>query len=294
MPAVHSLVEALGGSGIDHLAILRILHENARPARVEGMPSILWNRIATGFALVNSAARAQINDARLHGIDDDRKHIGVFDQALLDVVPVLAAVGRFPGQVPGAGIDDIGVNGVHRQRLDFVNLAAAMRADQRPGCAGIGAAIDTFEGSRKQQTGIRGGLGQRKNRLATQGFHDLPLPACVMADPQPAIALLGSPSARIEDGGICRIDDDVVEDHFFCRLEPRKTMPGRALIDRFVDPTVGGAQIKMTGLPRNRGKGARIAAGGTNGTPKRLRSQPVPAKRNQKRWHNKRETYAPA
>ena len=99
---------------------------------VDGMPSNLVEEDAGVFALVDAAAGAEEDGVRVDGINDDGEHVGVFDDAFFDVLPVLAAVVRLPGQVPGSGVDDVGVGGVDGERLDLVNLFAAGRADEVP------------------------------------------------------------------------------------------------------------------------------------------------------------------
>jgi hypothetical protein len=77
------------------------------------------------------------------------------------------------------------------------------------------------------------------------------------------------------------VHDDVVENQAVRRVQLRKAMPRTASIDGLEDPTVSGAQVKMTGLPRNRGKGACVATSRTNRAPKRLRRQSLPGNRKQ-------------
>ena len=55
-------------------------------------------------------------------IDDDRKHIRVIDHAFVDVLPVGAAIGRLPGQVPGSGINHVGIFGINSNRFDVLDV----------------------------------------------------------------------------------------------------------------------------------------------------------------------------
>ena len=81
------------------------------------------------------------------GIDNDGKDIGVDNQSLLDVVPGLTAVRGFPWQVPGSGVNDFRMDGIDCQRLDFVNFAAALRADLRPCSTAVARTEDSGERS---------------------------------------------------------------------------------------------------------------------------------------------------
>ena len=225
---------------------------------------------AGAFALVDAGTRAEVDGERHVVFDDDRKHVGIVDQAAFYAVPVFAAVVGLPRQVPCAHVEDIGVHGVNRQGFHFVNLGVPRRADQRPRCASVGAAEDAIPRSGKQHFRIRGRLSEGKNRLAAEFLHRSPAHSAIAAHPKAAIPLVGLPSAGKNYGGICGIDQDSVRDQVFRRVQLRQPMPRGAFIERFVDPAIGGAQVKMIRLSRNRGKRASISPRRTYRVPEPL------------------------
>src|ERR1700690_1082246 len=105
--------------------------------------------------------------------------------------------------MPCARIDDLRVSGVNGQRFDFVNLLAAGRADQGPGGAAIGGAVDTFEGSGKESAGIGGGLRKGVDRLVVQTLGLGPVLARIVGDPEAAAVV--APSCDEDCRGVGRI-----------------------------------------------------------------------------------------
>ena len=89
---VDGFVQPLSRSCVHHIALLRILHQAPRPSGFRRNALDLAKMNSRVPALVDSAARAQVNRVWMLGIDDDRKHVRVDNQSLLDVVPGLAAV----------------------------------------------------------------------------------------------------------------------------------------------------------------------------------------------------------
>jgi len=98
--------------------MIGVLHEDEGAPRVGGNALDLVKQLAGILALVDAAACAKEDRPGPDGIDDDRKDVGVFNDALFDVLPVLAAVRGLPGQMPGSGIDDVRVRRVDGKRLD--------------------------------------------------------------------------------------------------------------------------------------------------------------------------------
>ena len=148
------LPEALGGSGVHDLFVGRILLEHAGAARGKRDALNLRKQVACRFALVNSRAGAGENDRRIVMIDDDRKHVGVVNHALINMLPVGAGVGSFPGQVPGSGIDGVRIFGIHRNRLDILDVDGVRGRQALPGIAAILAAEDAIERARDEHVGI--------------------------------------------------------------------------------------------------------------------------------------------
>ena len=272
LAGVDGFVEPLGGSGVDHLAVFGILHEHACAPRLGGNALNFVEEQARVFALVDAAAGAQVNDVRVAGIDDDGEDVGVLDDSLLDIAPGLAAVGGLPGQVPGAGVDDLGIRGIDGQRLDLVDLVTAGRADLGPGDAGVGGAVDALKRSREENARIGGSFGESLHRLAFEERHFRPGARGVVADPEAAVVVV-LPRAHVEGGGMGGIDHDVVDHEAVAVIELGQAMPGCAFIARFIEPTVGGAEIEMAGLAGHGGEGARVApVGAGDGKGKRRRA----------------------
>jgi hypothetical protein len=57
-------------------------------------------------------------------------------------VPIGAAVGGLPGQVPGAGINGVRILGIDGDGLNFMQVRAAFRSYPVPGLAAVFAAKD--------------------------------------------------------------------------------------------------------------------------------------------------------
>ena len=220
------------------------------------------------FAFVDAAAGAQVNDVR--------------DDPFLDIAPGLAAIGGFPGQVPGSRVDGVGIAGIDGQGFDFVNLGAAGRADLGPRGTGIAGAIDALEGTGKEDVGIGGRLDEGLYELALEELDFMPGMARIVTDPQAAVVGV-LPRAHVQRGGVGGIDDDVVDDEAVAAVELGQAMPGCAFVEGFVEPTVGGAEIKMMGLAGHGGKGARIASVGADDCERGLRMQSRKAEQAQKK-----------
>ena len=186
----------------------------------------LFEQLARILAFVDAAARAGENDLRPDWIDNNRKHIGVVDDAPFDVVPAFAAITGLPRQMPGTGVNHIGIRWINRQRLHLVNFLAPRRADQRPGDAGIPAPEDPFQGSGIEHGGIGGRLRKSANRLAAQPLDLSPAPPPVAALPQPAVLVVQPPRGHINSGWIGLIHKNVVQDQVVKQAQLRKPMPG--------------------------------------------------------------------
>ena len=160
--------------------------------------------------------------------------------------------------MPGSRVDDIRIRGVDRQRLDFVNLRTARGADLSPCPAAVARLEYSLERTRKQNLRMRRRLRQGMYRLAREICRFLPAPPTVVADPQTAFGAI-FPRAHIKGGRVGLVHYDTVQNEPIDRVQLRQPAPRHAFVPRFVEPAVGGAQIEMVGLPRNRGKCPRIA-----------------------------------
>jgi hypothetical protein len=72
----------------------------------------------------------------------DGEDVRVVDDAGLGDVPSLPAIGRLVGQVPRAGVDDVGVARVYGQRLDVDEAGRGLSVEQFPAVARIARAPD--------------------------------------------------------------------------------------------------------------------------------------------------------
>lgn len=292
--AVHGLVQPFGGSGVDNLVILRVLLEHPGPPRGGGYARDLVEQLAGVLALVDAAASAQKGDLRRNRIEDDGENIRIVDQSPLDAVPHLAPVHGLPGQMPGAGKDDVWIVRIDGQRFDLMNFVATGWADKRPGNAGVGTAEDAFQGSGVEDRRIRRRLGKGADRLPAQSLDLAPGMAPVVAHPQAAVIAVRPPGGDVDGGRMGFIHDDMVENEAVGRADAGKTAPVRAGVRGFVNPTIGGAQVKVVGVSGDLGKGAPVTPVGANRAPWGLRRQGLPSQRNDPRRNSQRQPAAPA
>ena len=99
-------------------------------------------------------------------IDDDGENIRIIDHALLHIRPALAAVGSLPGQMPGAGVNDLRIFGIDGHRLKVLDLRVMRRADLVPAFAPVEAAINTINGARHDNFRVARGQSHGPHRLA--------------------------------------------------------------------------------------------------------------------------------
>jgi len=149
-----------------------------------------------------------------------------------------------------------------------VNLTVAFGADLLPGGTGVGAAVDAFQRARVENVRIGGRLRQGVDGLPREPGGLSPGVPAVVAHPQAAIGAV-LPRAHENRGGVRGVDYDAVEHETVGRIDLGQPAPGRAAIFRLIEPAVGGAQVKMIGIARIRGKGARVAARGADHAPRR-------------------------
>src|SRR5581483_3232319 len=104
---------ALGSAGINNGGIRGVLLEHTGAARRIRNALDFAKAMARVVALINTGAGAGVNHDRIGAVHDDRKDVGIVDDAVVDRSPGSAAVVGFPRQVPGTGVDDIGGTGVN-------------------------------------------------------------------------------------------------------------------------------------------------------------------------------------
>ena len=106
------------------------------------------------LAFINTGAGAGINDIWPLGINDDREHIGVVDNAALDVVPALTAVTGLPRQVPRTRVHNVGIRGIDGDGFNVLDLAAGVWRDPLPGLAPIARPVNAIKRPRNQDVRI--------------------------------------------------------------------------------------------------------------------------------------------
>ena len=151
---IHRLPQTFGGSGVDDVFVGGILLQHARTARRERNALDLGELLARAHALVDARACAGKNVRGIGVVDDDRKHIGIVDHALVDVLPVGAAIGSLPREVPRAGVHDVGILRVNRDRLDVLDFGMACGRHALPIVAAVVAAEYAIERARYQNLGF--------------------------------------------------------------------------------------------------------------------------------------------
>jgi hypothetical protein len=193
-------------------------------------------------------------------VDDDRKHVGVVDHALINMLPVGAAVGSLPGQVPGSGIDGVGILGIDRDRFNILDVGGVRGRQALPGIAAIVAAIDAIERAGDHYVGITLVHGQGADRFAVHRGQRLPVwPPSTGAEDFADLLARSAPRRHINTVGILRIDGDVVE-HVIVAAQARQARPGASAIVRSKHLAGAGAEQDVIGIMRVVSQAARIAA----------------------------------
>ena len=85
--------------------------------------------------LVNAAAGRRDDVITISWINVDGKDIRIINYAVLDAVPGLPAVSRLVGQIPGAGINNVGGCRIKSQGFDMDQPRGAVRWQLIPGGA---------------------------------------------------------------------------------------------------------------------------------------------------------------
>src|SRR5262249_42455796 len=111
------------------------------------------------LALVNAGTGAGIDHVGTRGVDDDGKDVRVVDDAVLDVVPALAAIAGLPRQVPRARIDYVRICRIDRDGFNVLDLSAGFGRDALPRLSGVSRAIYAVE--RPCNQAVRVGSGNR-------------------------------------------------------------------------------------------------------------------------------------
>src|SRR5258706_6670741 len=147
------------------------------------------------------------------------------------MLPVGAAVGSFPGEVPGSGIDGVGILGIDSDRFNVLNVGGIRGRQTLPGIATIFGTKDAIERARDQYLGITLVHSQGTDRVSVHRGQVVPVAATVAGTENFANLLARyAPRRNINTVGILRIDGDMVE-HVIV-AQARQARPWAACIVR--------------------------------------------------------------
>src|SRR5437016_1837349 len=110
-----------------------MLHDGACATRLGGYALHLSPLIAGSARLVNATAGRRNYVIVIERIDVDSEDVGIVNDAVLNVAPGASTVSRLVRKIPGAGIDDIGIERIDRQRLDMDQTRCAEGRQLSPG-----------------------------------------------------------------------------------------------------------------------------------------------------------------
>ena len=252
--------ETFGGPREDDVFVLRVLHEDKGAPRRVGDSLNLTELLTLVDAFVDTRAGAGEDDLRVVGIDNDRKDVGVVDDALLHGLPMLPPVDGLPGQVPGSRVDRLRIEGIDGKGLNLVDLGALRRADSLPVLPGIRCTKDAGERSGHHDIRRGGGACKGTNRLAGEVRGDGPGDAGVGAFIDSTIGVVEHPGSHRHVFWIGGIDEDRVEYKVVAFANSSQSLPLRACVSGFVDPAIGRAEIEVVVVGGIDRKGAGVAA----------------------------------
>ncbi len=201
-------------------------------------------------------------------IDDDRKHIRVLDNPILDIFPVLPTISRLPRQMPRSCINNLRVIRVDRQRLNLVDLSASRRADQRPVRAFVETPIHPTQRSRHDLMRIGKRPRHRTYRLTTHLRLLIPGLAAILANEQAAIRLVDLPRTNKQVFWIGRVYQNMVQYKVVALPYLRHACPVRTTVVRLIQPPRRSAEIQVFCIMRISGKRPRVSAIGAEGKPR--------------------------
>src|SRR5882724_4813702 len=196
------------------------MHQNAGAARGERHALHLLELIAGVHAPVNTGARAGVNVGRVLGVDDDRKHVGIINDALVHMRPSLAAISSLPWQMPGSGINDIGIQRVDSYRLEILKVRMMIGSYLFPSIAAVHRAMHAIKRAYDDDLRVRGRKLQCADRFSAHALQGLPRLTTVGRAEKVTGTVVGqAPGRNVNLVGIGGIDGDVIEDVVLARPE---------------------------------------------------------------------------
>src|ERR1700730_12315421 len=139
---VGGLPQAAGGSGIECLRVLGILANQLRSAEHEGNTFVLAPVLGAVHAVINTGAGSGVDIFGIGRIDHDAHDVGIIDHAGFNREPVFAAVGSFPRQVVGSGVNSVFVARIESDRVKIAKIFVLRWGDQGPVCAVVSRAVN--------------------------------------------------------------------------------------------------------------------------------------------------------
>src|SRR5262249_22087617 len=151
--------------------------------------------------------------------------IGVLDHALVDMAPGSAAIAGLPSQVPGPGVDGVGILGIDGDGFNIVNVQVS-GGNLLPVLAAVGAAEDAIERAGHEGFGIGGSKGHGANRFAVHVGNGFPGFSGIVGAEQIARALvLYAPCGGEDCVRVLGIDYEVVDDVIIAAAQVSKAGP---------------------------------------------------------------------
>ena len=230
-PPIEGLIQTFSGAGIDGIGVGWIEHQNARPSRGHGNALNLVVKLASAVAAIDPGTGAGVDHVGGSGIDDDREHIGVVDQPLLDVVPIGAAVGGLPGQVRRSGVERARVSGIEGQSGDVLHLHVGFRRDSIPRRARVDGQKNALRCTGRDYVRIGGRNGERFDPRTARSSQNAPMVAAVRALPHARVWGISRIQTSIKMSGFGGMNQNRIK-YARCPTWKRQQPPGRTGVVR--------------------------------------------------------------
>src|SRR5262249_54480458 len=184
------------------------------------------------------------------------------------------AVRRLPRQVPSSRVNDIGIPGIDRDRLNVLDFRMILRGDALPGIASVTASKYAVQRADDECSGIRGSHGQRTDGFAFHWLDCFPCLAVINGTEERAAFTLNRPGSYVDHTCAARVEDNVVEHIIVALTDTSEAGPTGSGISGDVNLSSAGAQQNAVGILRVIREAANVATLRTDRLPLRgLREQ---------------------